>query len=357
MDFVAARHHRVKEEVFCCKYKEGPFKGGENGERQFFYDFSESTRKPGTFHVLDSAKIKIFFKGNSSTCARCHQTRASCPGEGYAKDCEENGGTRVTLADHMKKLWSDIGFTPSTFTLPEDYEEVYDDPNTIPSDKPKISAKPPPKKALIPEEMAAKHDGLQINNLPADLSEEEVLRFLQEKVSGSLQKENYERVSKSNTTIYIRKGLTEKEVKDAIKLLHRHENGEKKFEFKGGDRRFLYCKPMRDLTPEKAEKPAAATTIFPSSDRREKDKEKDAKKNDFAASPTQPKIDSLFKCATPPSTPSSLRRLSTSILYESMGISDNPTPTNPPCERKRKKDLTASPTGVSPPSRNKKIVK
>lgn len=347
---------KIKDDVIYCKYDNGPLRGGLNGERQYIYDFSDSPRKPGTFHILDSARVKIFFKGNTSTCARCHKTRSSCPGGGYANVCEENEGIRISLANHMTKLWNEIGFTPSDFTLPEEDEELqedlHEDPNQIHGDKPIVSKKPPPKKAVISEEIAAKHNGLQINNLPADLNDEEVKIFLQEKVSGSLSDEDYKKKTGTNITIYIEKGLTQKDVEEATKLLDRHSNGEKKIKVQGRDARFLYCKPIRELTPEKPETPVSADKpTFPSTDLRERLKGKETKK-DFINSPNQPKIASIFKNKTSISTPVNTlpsnplhARPSTLDKMKAEGV----VTSNPLAQAKRSLDPT-SPTGLSPPS-------
>ena len=67
----------------------------------------------GTFHFLDGERVKIFYRGNLKTC----------PGNGIAKECKNNGGTRLDLAKHMKKVWEQIGFSPTLFELPEAADE------------------------------------------------------------------------------------------------------------------------------------------------------------------------------------------------------------------------------------------
>ena len=74
----------------------------------------------GTFHIIDGSRVKIFFRGNKKTCGRCHKTADECAGKSLAKDCETKGGERVNIGDHMKKLWAEIGFTPTNFELNED---------------------------------------------------------------------------------------------------------------------------------------------------------------------------------------------------------------------------------------------
>ena len=74
----------------------------------------------GTYHYLDGAKVKFFYRGNKRTCGRCHNDSQNCPGNGFAKDCFSNGGTKVSLEDHMRKIWKQVNFSPMTFSLPED---------------------------------------------------------------------------------------------------------------------------------------------------------------------------------------------------------------------------------------------
>ena len=96
--------------VIYCKFSEGPFKGKFNGERRYQVDFTDSSRTMGTYHFLDGAKIRVFYRGNTKTCGRCHKTARDCLGAGIARECEDQGGVRVHLADHMKHLWAEIDF-------------------------------------------------------------------------------------------------------------------------------------------------------------------------------------------------------------------------------------------------------
>ena len=82
----------------------------------------------GTFHSLDGMRLKIFYRGNENTCGRCHQGRSKCPGQAVAKICQENKGEKVLLSDHMRKLWAEIGFNPTSFELEDEKDE--DESNT-----------------------------------------------------------------------------------------------------------------------------------------------------------------------------------------------------------------------------------
>ena len=74
----------------------------------------------GTFHIIDGSRVKIYYPGNKKTCGRCHQTADICKGEAIARDCESNGGLRIDINDHMKKLWHSVGFEPFDFDLKTD---------------------------------------------------------------------------------------------------------------------------------------------------------------------------------------------------------------------------------------------
>ena len=126
----------VKSDVIYGKYDTGPFKGKYNGERKFQFHFTG--RQMGTFHLIDQNKVKVFFRGNKKTCGRCHKQAQDCPGEAIARNCALAGGDRVFLTTHMKQLWEEIGFTPTTFELDDD-ERAEDDEGQALIDAPKIS--------------------------------------------------------------------------------------------------------------------------------------------------------------------------------------------------------------------------
>ena len=60
----------------------------------------------GSFHILDGARVKVIYPGNTRTCARCHLAPSQCPGDGIARQCEANGTDRVPLTTHLKQLWN-----------------------------------------------------------------------------------------------------------------------------------------------------------------------------------------------------------------------------------------------------------
>ena len=114
----------VSQEVIYGKHGDGPLKSFFNGERKYNVEFKDSAKPMGTYHFLDGAKVRIFYRGNIKTCARCHKVAGSCLGGGYAKDCQAQGGLKVDLAVHMKSLWQEIDFTPTTFELPVEADQT-----------------------------------------------------------------------------------------------------------------------------------------------------------------------------------------------------------------------------------------
>ena len=94
----------VRHEVVHVKYEKGPFSGLKNGDRKYLMDFSEG-QNMGSYHLIDGAFTTVSYFGQRRTCGRCQGTASTCPGEGTAKVCEERGGMKVAIKDHMKALW------------------------------------------------------------------------------------------------------------------------------------------------------------------------------------------------------------------------------------------------------------
>ena len=86
------------------KYDSDPFTGKYNGERKYQVDFTTAQIQMGNYHIIDGNKVRIFYRGNSKTCGRCHKLAKDCPGGGIARNCSTAGGERVALIDHMKKI-------------------------------------------------------------------------------------------------------------------------------------------------------------------------------------------------------------------------------------------------------------
>ena len=239
MEYIKNFGRIVSNSVIYGKYIEGPFKGKFNGERKYQVDFSEQKLSMGTFHIIDGERVKVFYRGNKKTCARCHQAGQECPGGGSAKECEDADGPKVPLATHMKKLWDCLKFDPSNFELESDASGNNDVPI-------RDSASFPPliDKSLQDETDPKKFTGISINNFPLSVKEDDILDFL-----SSLSIE----VKKCNIEINkLRKNqnVTVEPLPPALVVhLHRALNFPDTKEKHFGSP--LYCKPIRRLTPRK----------------------------------------------------------------------------------------------------------
>ena len=117
----------IKNEVIYGKHGEAPLKGKYNGDRRYQVDFSKSVRTMGTYHIIDAAKVRIFYPGNKKTFGRCYNFADGCPGGGIAKECEKLKGPRVSIIDHMRQLWEMIGFKPNNFEFSLDEDDKVND--------------------------------------------------------------------------------------------------------------------------------------------------------------------------------------------------------------------------------------
>lgn len=236
----------VSKSVIYCKFAEGPFKGKYSGERKYQVDFTRSSRNMGTYHYLDGAKFRVFYRGNEKTCGRCHQGPRSCPGKGLARECQQAGGERVNLYDHMRRLWADIGFEPSSFTLP-----VNDD-TTSESDKPINESSRFTRndtKAVISEKEEERFVGMTISNLSPELTDDFVRKFVEENVSNELDEEEVKiNRDKRKIVVSITRTLTAQVINKAMSKINFSDCKEKFFG------KPLYCRPLRNMTPEKSNK-------------------------------------------------------------------------------------------------------
>ena len=103
---------KVSGEPVYSVHKEGPWKGQFNGDRRYRADFTSQKLPMGTYHLVDGAKVRVLYPGNTRTCARCHQGPSLCPGGGMARDCAQLGGQRQPLIAHMRQLWARVDFMP-----------------------------------------------------------------------------------------------------------------------------------------------------------------------------------------------------------------------------------------------------
>ena len=228
--------------VIYSKYKEGPFKGKYTGERKYQVDFSNSRKSMGTYHFVDGARVRIFYRGNIKTCARCHQIASDCPGEARAKDCEQKNGPKLNLSDHMRSLWNEVGFVPTSFTLTntEDEPVTFDAPvKNTDTFAPKIDKPKPTQKDL------EKYVGITLRNFNPQVENKEIVNFLYDNGlpnDTNLSHFFFDRTVK-NTSVRIEPISTE-----TVQILM-------KLHFPTSEKKFfnlpIYCRALRNLTPEK----------------------------------------------------------------------------------------------------------
>ena len=89
-------------------HQKGPWKGQLNGDRIYEAKVHSQKCPMGSYHLIDGARVKVIYPGNSRTCARCHYAPSECPGGGIARDCEAKGTDRVPLTTHLKQLMTKL---------------------------------------------------------------------------------------------------------------------------------------------------------------------------------------------------------------------------------------------------------
>ena len=168
----------VNNKVIYETDREGPLAGLRNGDRKYLVDFTNG-RNMGTFHLIDGSNVNVRYNSQRKTCGRCHRTPLNCPGAAWAKTCEEKGGNKVTLRDHMKALWAEIGFKPEDFKL--DYDESEENLNADVEIKENGQFTPPHKSRPQEQIENDKFNGVVIKNLPKDIPDREITLFLESK--------------------------------------------------------------------------------------------------------------------------------------------------------------------------------
>ena len=241
----------LEKTVIYSKYPEGPCKGKFNGERKFQVDFSKANVQMGTFHIIDGCKVRVYYRGNTKTCGRCHKGANQCPGSGYARDCEAGHGQRVFLSEHMKTLWNEVGFVPTTFELEEE-ERPVDDVHQAALDAPVIRDKQFSPKIKRPEPTSVeieKFDGIAIKNIPKTVEDKDIFDFLFH--YGLPEEHGIENIrinrGEKNTWVVV-DGLETEDVQTLNKCIHFPVSRQKYFDVP------IYCRPLRNMTPLKGTK-------------------------------------------------------------------------------------------------------
>ena len=232
----------LDNKVIYSTYSEGPFKGKYTGERKYQVDFTNSRRSMGSFHIIDGSRVKVFYRGNIKTCARCHQTANNCPGDAIARECEQNQGPKISLLEHMKNLWGEIAFVPSSFSLNtlETEDELFDAPLKSGAFGQKIDIPKPS------ENDKNKYRGITIRNFNPKVSNQDILNFLNKYglPSDTPQDSLSFLRSEKNTCVTI-EPLSPDIVMNLTAKLHFPSSEEKFFDLP------LYTRPIRNVTPVK----------------------------------------------------------------------------------------------------------
>ena len=240
----------MTSDVIYERFRSGPFQGKITGMRKYQVDFRNAAENMGTFHLLDGRKVKVFYRGNKSTCGWCQQDMTNCHGQARAKNCKEAGTNQVHLSEHMLSLWKRIGFSPESFTASEvEYDDAETDEN-LGGDRKILNTTHFPRKLAHPkvaEEDKGKFNTARIKNFPTDLSEEDIVKFLKTEVDERIVAENV-KTEKTNysTNILLGPEPNLEVIAKAIEVLD-YSSTNKQF-FEG---RKLHAQMYRPLTPEK----------------------------------------------------------------------------------------------------------
>ena len=265
----------VTTDVIYDKFSSGPFKGKLNGVRKYNVDFTELNTPMGTFHMLDGKKVKVYFRGNRSTCGWCQADITRCPGGAKAKTCKEKGTGQVHLGDHMRTLWDQINFDPQTFeTDTLEYDDL-EGPDNIGGDRKVLSTPHFPSKVdrpILSESEKDKFNVVRIRNFPLKITDEELVNFLKENVDEGIsgkdvksEKTNY------STNIYLGPEPSLEVIAKATEMLDYKTTSRTFFE----DDRKLHVQLHRPLTPKKNENVDASEKQEEIVDANEKQEETD----------------------------------------------------------------------------------
>ena len=239
--------HVSSEKVVYSKFEAGPFIGKYNGERKYQVDFSQAKLQMGNYHIIDGHKVRVFYRGNGKTCARCHGSARKCPGGGLAKSCGEAGGIKVPLAEHMKNLWSQVGFTPTSFE-PDEMELVEDEDHQAEIDShlqnlnfsPKIVQQPPSDHDM------SRFDGISIKNIPAQIEDKDIFEFLcHAGMPSSIDQQNL-RINRGDKKTWVFINCIENDaVQDIYTYIYFNESKNMFFDVP------LFCRRFRNSSPLK----------------------------------------------------------------------------------------------------------
>ena len=149
----------------------------------------------------------------------------------------------------MKTIWEEIGFTPSSFELPtsEKNDEEKDKPIADTGRFRRMDHSAP-----VTDTDRERYIGLSIANVNLDVGDDEIMKFVADYVSDDIKEETITIVrEKKKAVVTINHSLTSEIIKEAMAKINFYDCQEKFFG------KPLYCRPLRDITPDK---PAAPRT-------------------------------------------------------------------------------------------------
>ena len=233
LEYLAKHGRVVKNAVVYEKVKEGPLAGLKNGNRKYQVDLSEGINM-GSYHIIDGARVYIYYAGQKKTCGRCFETNLVCPGGGIAKLCAEKGGPKVSLEKKMVEHWRSIKFEPTNFKL--EPEEQDSDPTVVEKD----NFSPVAKLSHVANSAIDSFMGVLIKNLPEALPPKELRQLL---TQAGLDDEHSLKIDRFGGKMTVEISSITNEL---AKVLIDSLNGIKVHDNK------IYCRGVADLfTPEK----------------------------------------------------------------------------------------------------------
>ena len=209
-------------------FSDGPLKGIGNGDRMYKLELSPDSYL-GTYHVIDGQRVTAKYPGQQQTCARCFGTPVTCPGNGVAKKCEQEGGEKMNFSDYIFQLWQTIGYEPSQVELNADIDTEHSNQEFQQFTPVKTTSQD-----------SSKFTGIRVSSFPRDTDHGQIVEFL---VSSGLPESMKNNISiKQNGAVLI-ETLPNDICVHLIESIHN----------KTGLGRRLYCNGIVPRTPAKVD--------------------------------------------------------------------------------------------------------
>ena len=228
IDYLAKFGHITSTKVVRPVFSDGPLKGIGNGDRMYKLELSPNSYL-GTYHVIDGQRVTAKYPGQQQTCARCFGTPLTCPGNGVAKKCEQEGGERMDFSDYIFQLWQTIGYEPSQVELNADTDTEHSNQEF---------QQFTPVKTTFQD--SSKFTGIRVSSFPRDTDHGQIVEFL---ISSGLPESMKNNISiKQNGAVLI-ETLPNDICVHLIESIHN----------KTGFGRRLYCNGIVPRTPDKVD--------------------------------------------------------------------------------------------------------